>query len=429
MTTIIILVLVNFLVNYQDMESLELVKKRKRSATKYWVEIKGRLYARLQYKNEAGIYKVKYRSITDKRTARAVVEKLRNELAIHGEAAFLAEKMTFDELVTRFEENELVAASFQNGVKLNGRRSIAPVRSSIKPLRAYFGNKHIRSIRPANIKAYKNERIATPVETEVKEKREIIDKDTGKKRIFIHKVIRKRERKIASINRELATLRTILNFGLANDWLINNPFAKVKGIISTAAEVERDRVLSFEEEQRLLDACSNERAHIKPIIVCALDTAMRRGEIFKMRWKDIDFVKGQIHIPLTNTKTEESRIVGITPRLRRELENLWETSLKDKNQTVFGISNTIKNAFKSACNNAGVENFRFHDCRHTATTRMIASGSPHTEVMKITGHSQISTFLRYLNITQQTATNVAARLGCYMEEQFTNVYTGSETLN
>ena len=43
---------------------------------------------------------------------------------------------------------------------------------------------------------------------------------------------------------------------------------------------------------------------------------------------------------------------------------------------------------------AGVRDFPFHNCRHTATTRMIAAGSPHTEVMKITGHSQLKTFLR-----------------------------------
>ncbi|MCA1638352.1 MAG: tyrosine-type recombinase/integrase, partial [Acidobacteria bacterium] len=99
-------------------------------------------------------------------------------------------------------------------------------------------------------------------------------------------------------------------------------------------------------------------------------------------------------IQITNTKTEEERTVGITSRLRIELGRLWEESPKDMDSLVFGITDTIKTAFASACQNANIKDFHLHDCRHTATTRMIASGSPHTEVMKITGHTQLKTFLR-----------------------------------
>jgi integrase len=206
----------------------------------------------------------------------------------------------------------------------------------------------------------------------------------------------------------------MLSFALQNDWIIQNPFTKAKGIIAVAAETERDRILSFEEELRLLSVCVSYRAHLRPILICALDTAMRRGEIFKMKWSDVDFSNNEILIPQTNTKTEESRIVGITPRLKDELITLWEVSPKDKNQLVFGVTITIKTAWKTACRLANVQDFRFHDCRHTATTRMIASGSPHTEVMKITGHLQLKTFLRYLNITSETANKVASRLSDYL---------------
>jgi integrase len=206
----------------------------------------------------------------------------------------------------------------------------------------------------------------------------------------------------------------MLNFALQNEWIIKNPFTLTKGMISKAAEVERDRILSFEEESRLLAVCVDKRAHLKPMLICALDTAMRRGEIFKMKWQDVDFSKSEIFIPQTNTKTEDSRTVGITPRLREELELLWEVSPKDRNQIVFGITDTIKTAWKTACRLANIDDFRFHDCRHTATTRMISSGSPHTEVMKITGHSQLKTFLRYLNITSETANSVASRLNDYL---------------
>jgi integrase len=219
------------------------------------------------------------------------------------------------------------------------------------------------------------------------------------------------------VNRELEILRAILNFAVQNEWLIKNPFALTKGVISKAAENERDRILSFEEESRLLECCVGRRAHLRPLLICALDTAMRRGEIFKMRWRDLNFETNEIFIPQTNTKTEESRIVAMTPRLREELLILREVPPNDPSRTVFGIANTIKTAFKSACLQANVVNFRFHDCRHTATSRMIAAGCFHTEVMKIIGHSQIKTFLRYLNIAPETANAVAGRLHTFVTER------------
>ena len=224
-------------------------------------------------------------------------------------------------------------------------------------------------------------------------------------------------RKIASVNRELSILRTILNFAVQNDWLLKNPFISCQGIIAISAEVERDRVLSFEEESRLLAVCTGPRKHLKSLLICALDTAMRRGEMFKMCWKDVSFSSNEIYIPQTNTKIEEARRVGITPRLREQLEQLWEVSPKDLSSSVFGVGESIKTAWKTACRLADIKDFRFHDCRHTATTRMITSGSPHTEVMKITGHSQLKTFLRYLNITSETANNVASRLSIYLADK------------
>src|SRR5688572_4673070 len=91
-----------------------------------------------------------------------------------------------------------------------------------------------------------------------------------------------RPRKIAAVNRELSLMQAMLSFALQNDWVIQNPFAKAKGVIAVSAETERDRILSFEEESRLLAVCVEELAHLKPILICALDTAMRRGEIFKI---------------------------------------------------------------------------------------------------------------------------------------------------
>src|SRR5687767_9018301 len=123
-----------------------------------------------------------------------------------------------------------------------------------------------------------------------------------------------------------------------------------------SAETERDRILSFDEEARLLDVCTDRRTHLRPILICAVDTGMRAGEMFKMRWRDISDWR-EIRIPQTNSKTEESRVVGMTPRLRSEVQQLWEVSSKDPDDLVFGIGDSVKRAWKTSCRLAGVEDF------------------------------------------------------------------------
>ncbi len=365
--------------------------RKKRSSPRYWVEINHCLYARFQYRTDSGKTKTKYKPITDKRLAKRIVEDMRRELEDHGEGTLRADKLTFSELSSVYLEERVVPAKYSNGVKVSGRRSLEPVRLNVRILNEFFGRKPIRTIKAADIERFKTTRLATPT-------------------------VYGTQRKIASVNRELEQLRTMLSYAVQNEWLLRNPFTLTKGIISKAAEVERDRILSTEEEYRLLDACNGRRKHLRPLLICALDTAMRRGEIFRMRWADVSFVSNEIFIPQTNTKTEEARSVGITRRLREELEKLWNCSPKDQDGLVFGVTNTIKTAFKSLCEHAGVNGFRFHDCRHTATTRMIMAGCSHTEVMKITGHSQLTTFLRYLNVKTETTNKVASALDTYLSE-------------
>ncbi|NNE65162.1 MAG: site-specific integrase [Pyrinomonadaceae bacterium] len=323
---------------------------------------------------------------------------MRREITEHGTETLEADKLTFEKLAEKYKETKLIKAQYSNGVKVSGRRSLGSAKSQLKALLSYFGDKKIRLIKVSDLEKYKHKRLNTPTS----------------RGTFL---------KIATVNRELELLRAMLNFAIQNEWLIRNPFLLAKGLISKAAEVERDRVFSFDEEERLLTACVGRRAHLRPLIICALDTAMRRGEIFKMVWNDVNFVSGEIHIPQTNAKTEKSRTVGMTPRLIAELQKLWNQSPKDKSELVLGLTHSVKTSWKTACQMASIVNFRLHDCRHTATTRMIASGSPHTEVMKITGHSQLKTFLRYLNITPETARGVASRLNEYLAKKKVGVDT------
>ncbi|MGI8467154.1 MAG: tyrosine-type recombinase/integrase [Pyrinomonadaceae bacterium] len=139
---------------------------------------------------------------------------------------------------------------------------------------------------------------------------------------------------------------------------MNNPFGKTEKLISNASEKARERVLSYQEEIRLLNEYAGEREHIKPILICVLDTAMRPEEIYKLNWSDIDFDNSVITILAENTKTETERIVGIIPRLKNELEKIWTSSPQLPNFTVFGVK-SIKTAFKTACRKARIIKLSF----------------------------------------------------------------------
>src|SRR5437762_1424962 len=82
-----------------------------------------------------------------------------------------------------------------------------------------------------------------------------------------------------TVNRELGVLRRVLNVALANGWIHRSPFTMGKSLISVGDEKPRERILTLEEEARLLAACEGPRAHLRAILICALDTGMRRGEL------------------------------------------------------------------------------------------------------------------------------------------------------
>src|SRR5439155_8639989 len=86
------------------------------------------------------------------------------------------------------------------------------------------------------------------------------------------------------------------------------PCVAVTPLISIADERKRERILTRDEELRLLAACENRyQKHLRPILICALDTGMRRGEIFGLKWSDVDFEERILTIRPFNTKTMKDR--------------------------------------------------------------------------------------------------------------------------
>ena len=140
------------------------------------------------------------------------------------------------------------------------------------------------------------------------------------------------------------------------------------------------RVLSTDEEVILLSALGNNLL-VKQIVQVALHTGMRRGEIFDLKWPDVDFVRSLIQIRLS--KSNKKRLVPMNETVQSILDSLDRAS-----EFVFPSPKTnmrlnqIKTSFRRAVNKAGLEDFRFHDLRHTAASRMAAAGANPFTLMK-----------------------------------------------
>ncbi len=163
----------------------------------------------------------------------------------------------------------------------------------------------------------------------------------------------------------------------------------------------RDRRLQDGEYDRLLEALS-ESPVVGQIVVLAIETAMRRGELVKIKWDHIDFGSRTLHIP--ETKTGVPRDVPLSERSLALLERLERSS-----ERVFDIQpDSVSQAFERACKRAAIEGLRFHDLRHEATSRLFEKGLNTMEVATITGHKTLEMLNRY---THLRAADLVARLG------------------
>ena len=162
---------------------------------------------------------------------------------------------------------------------------------------------------------------------------------------------------------------------------------------------QRDRVLTFEEEERLL-ACSAE--HLKPILVAALNTGMRIGEILSLTWSNVDFDNNLFIITSANNKSKKIKRVPVNSILSAMLRELKIKNQKKSDYVFLGEDckpvKDIKTAYINACRRADIKGLHFHDLRHTAGTRMNESGVGIVAISKILGHSSVElTMKRYIH--------------------------------
>jgi integrase len=369
----------------------------------------GRLYARLTFTDTAGKRHDLMRRADNRTHAREIIKKLIQDLEGTGERAVEGDHITFAELARKYSEQRIFPAKYIGERKVAGLRSIKPVLAAMQALVNGFGRQKIKAITHSDVERYKLARLDTPT--------------------------KRGARAIATVNRELELMRAMMRFAKREGWLTRSAFEMGEPLINKADETRRERVLTHDEEKRLLDACTRHdangrqrRLHLRFLIICALDTSLRKNEMLQLSWHDTDLQNRLIKVRAKNSKTARARTVAMTPRLYEELERLWLQSDRDSESKVFGIKDNVKNSFASACRDADIEGFRFHDMRHTAITRMVAAGVAAMEIMKVSGHTQMTTFAIYINPTEQTVRKAAETLAVF-NSQFSADTNAPELIN
>ena len=217
--------------------------------------------------------------------------------------------------------------------------------------------------------------------------------------------------KPATLNRELALLKHMFSYAIREGWLQKNPAGQVK--LEKENNV-RDRVLDPEEFERLQAQCA---PHLKAINLMAYQTGMRSGEILGLTWDRVDLKACMIRLRPEDTKTEEARLIPLTPELTCLLRDLYKVRYlyEDHVFLLKGKSvSSIKTAFKGACERAKVDGFRFHDFRHTAITNMRRAGIDHLTIMRISGHKTLEVFKRYNSFLEGDLKEAASRFNTYL---------------
>lgn len=229
------------------------------------------------------------------------------------------------------------------------------------------------------------------------------------KDLRMHHVNTFKEQRIKEVSpptvlRDLRLLSHIINTG-RTEWGLENVIATnpVSLIRKPKTSRPRDRRLEAGELGRLLSACAN--PWFRPLVLFAIETGMRRGEILSLTWEHVHLGNRYVHLP--DTKNGDSRDVPLSP-LALELLGDLPRNIGGV-QVVFPLHfEALKSAWTRACQSAGISNLRFHDLRHEATSRLFEKGLNVMEVAAITGHKDLRTLRRY---THLRAENLALKLG------------------
>ncbi len=200
---------------------------------------------------------------------------------------------------------------------------------------------------------------------------------------------RETKRSATSVNRELELLSHVFTLAQDHGLLAENPCRRVRKF---KLNNRRERVVSAEEEKKLMQALvSPRRSYLRAMVILALHTGMRRGEIGELTWRDVDFVHAQIYV--RRIKTGKNGHVPMNRTVKELLDSLPRAA-GDEATKLFEVK-WIESAWRKVCAETKITDLRFHDLRHTFATRLLQAGASLQIVRDFLGHTSASTTLRY----------------------------------
>jgi len=220
----------------------------------------------------------------------------------------------------------------------------------LKHMVRFFGNRPLSQITPGDVEAYKAARLSN-----------------GKAK--------------GTIDRELAVLRHLFN--MAIKWKRHNENPVLPETFSHEKN-NRWHILTRHEEARLLEAAE---PFLKPVLLFALQTGFRRGQVLALKWEYLDLLKKRVFLPAEINKSKKDHTLPLGTTAIRVLR-----SLSRDTKYCFGELNPyqVYPAFKRALKAAGLpETIRFHDLRHTFITRLAEAGAPLDRVRRLAQHSSL----------------------------------------
>jgi integrase len=236
----------------------------------------------------------------------------------------------------------------------------------------------------------------------ISEHRDLLARETG---------MRKKKRSPASVIRYMAALSHAYTIAMKEwGWVEDSPMRKVQKPKEPRGRV---RFLSDNERERLLTACKgSDNSHLYPVVVLALSTGARKMEIMNLTWEDVDLHRG-VAI-LNETKNDERRALPLTGNALELLKGLRKNRRLGTN-LLFPRADgqkpiELRNAWERALKQAQIDDFKFHDLRHSAASYLAMSGASLAEIAEVLGHKTLQMVKRYSHLSEQHTAGVVEKM-------------------
>ena len=231
--------------------------------------------------------------------------------------------------------------------------------------------------------------------------------DIGALRIEQYKIQRVGVVSPATVNREIALLKHIYN--LADTWGLYSGKNPLKGVKFLAENNEMLRVLSEQEEAKLLSCCS---PYLQDLVTFAINTGFRLGEILNLKWKELDLENATIKVLVKkNRRMLDMPVNDNALRILNGWHGIRKCEYVFFNPESGGQWKDLWLGLKKACRKAGLDDVTWHTFRHTFASRLNREGADLVTVKELLGHSDIKTTMRYAHTNREAKRSAVARLG------------------